>query len=1742
VPSTSITFHRVPTRRGVLLLVVLSLLTLFLLLGTTFLVLSSRARTTARAFVKLTENPVRASEAYEPMLRRAVRQVIRGGTANSALRSHDLLADRYGIDTSERFIISGPDSAVPNSQPMLVAGNQVLRLRFKRGESLPGSLAPRANRSGRVLTFISGPGSVVGTSCRIITSLEADGRVSDFAYVPRPPRLVQSDLAQLSGKAVLINGRDFQGPGFTPDEAMLPNWSLVTLGPEGQPNEDYDARDVQNWALPGKDGISFHRPRLIQKAAGALLSKVGTWAADADPQDPALPAERLFALPPRDVLPQHINIRRASLRPFAFDHSPDGVVDFAGRPLSAGPSSTASLEVLELVDPDGDGPETVVSVFGDVDTDGDGLKDSIWMDLGQPPVLLPNKSLVKPLFAIKCVDLGGRLNLNVHGSTTHLQRMPNLDSAVNSGNSPPVGLVRPGLGFSPLDVRLDPVLDPIVYSNGDLNPDPDVTEVTRLAAIQDRLRAVLDRLPAQQYRFGGDGGDGLTRSFTPLAGRYGFLREPLLPRFPGSSWQGDPVPDYWLGLLPSDRAAGLFRGGPPDLWSRLVVAIDTQGRPLFLPMSQTESLKEGESPSRLDLARPKNADPLTTGLDVPQPYSPAELAALLCRYDSNTAAALPQRLIALDLATNGRLRNTCTTESWDTPAVIGPLPRFVGAAGREVDHDLARGLRMNLNRPFGDGMDNDGDGVVDEPDEPGNFAESNDAPGNQRVLERLCRMSASDLGATLPPQYGPDVPGLRARQLFAFQLFKLLDGVRKTFSAPGKLLDLGRQPPAVPPNPNAIENRTRRVLAQWVVNVVDFMDPDAVMTSFRYGDTDDQVVWGCEAPDLIVTETLGIHDRGIADTAAHGNFVEPPNDPDDGGWDQVRRPRGSVFLELSAIRRAAAPAALPPELYTPQGELDLARCPPLDPDDPSKGFDETPVWRLGLTTIRPDDPNSMIALMARLTEQVGLPDQPPPLPTDHPILEPEQDPSSHELDRFVWFCTPPMPANSGPWVPPMSDIFHPQPNNPSATRIRPGGYLVIGPRTSTPFGDLDRPGPVADSPQGIHFNNAGDLWLTDLDGQQLPSRGQPLTRVCVVQANDPGRTYVSGLNVSEPPVDSPLTRYPSDPVGPDDPNPWPRDLEYHDPTDPSRDRKEGTRPNAAMVYIQRLADPTRPHDPRRMIVITLPNGEEVRVPNPAWNPYMTVDFQPIDLHVMNGSTEADATARWHFHTRQRGLATGASGTPVGIGVLPTFLNSRGVAITANPWVPVRPSNPIENHPPGPRHDVAANPATSHFPYQLNVPSNPDLADTWPKQTLGYTNISFGSERPDGSPSTPFPWIVWNDRPFANEYELLLVPRTSASRLLTDYRNPAADPTGGPAQQPNPPAPAAPDAWGVASRAGHLLPFTAINDTPPMPNTASAPDILSRLFAFVRVASPLAGTTTPLTDFAIVNTAIGKQNPNNPTWDHFEKQYRAPFNAIPTLREPGRVNLNTVPRDFNGQAIWNGILGMPDATARLAAAPTWLDPEPPIPPSLHQVWHQVAQAVDPAAPPFQDDPHPILRQRFDMIRIGGTDASPRTFSLLREPAPRRPAPPPPPDEPPPPPLPPSLFGPPAQAIAPAGGSDPQYRYEERNAWFAYEPLIRAASNTTPRSEVYAIWVTMGFFEVEAVDPELKKYRSLPVLRPRDSFSPYPDGYKLLREHGSDTGDVRRHRAFYLIDRSIPVGYESGVDHNVSNVIIAESLVD
>jgi len=108
------------------------------------------------------------------------------------------------------------------------------------------------------------------------------------------------------------------------------------------------------------------------------------------------------------------------------------------------------------------------------------------------------------------------------------------------------------------------------------------------------------------------------------------------------------------------------------------------------------------------------------------------------------------------------------------------------------------------------------------------------------------------------------------------------------------------------------------------------------------------------------------------------------------------------------------------------------------------------------------------------------------------------------------------------------------------------------------------------------------------------------------------------------------------------------------------------------------------------------------------------------------------------------------------------------------------------------------------------------------------------------------------------------------------------------------------------------------------------------------------------------------------------------------------------------------------------------------------------------------------------------------------------------------------------------SGQQHDNTNRNSELRYKGLQRLENLVTTHSNVYAVWITLGYFEVEP--------------SPWGVNPTHPDGYALGKEVGLDTGEVQRHRAFYVIDRSIPVAFEPGENHNVDRAIVVRRLIE
>ena len=333
----------------------------------------------------------------------------------------------------------------------------------------------------------------------------------------------------------------------------------------------------------------------------------------------------------------------------------------------------------------------------DVDNDGDGVPDSVWVDLGFP-VRTADGRLYKPLFAILCVDLDGRLNLNAHGSLAQLNSGSSNGPSLVAGSATDDNVRGQGLG--PAEISLVPVL------GGNL-----------------------------QQVFG--------TGSTAYEGRYGSRGQP------GSgTTTTDPVfANKWFNYGPASGTASYWDfsnvnnvgsyGSPPDPFGVGNVTLDTAGRPIYKwTTANSYGFGSGiaDSPYQLNLGPNANRGLTSTATNQNNLFSPSELERLLRPYDAD-APSLPPRLAALTGSTasatqilEGRLN--MTTESWDVPCLnlLSPAParaapsaasitrmsiidRLVNRGipqskwGQLLPPELFAGLKMNINRPFGNGLD-----------------------------------------------------------------------------------------------------------------------------------------------------------------------------------------------------------------------------------------------------------------------------------------------------------------------------------------------------------------------------------------------------------------------------------------------------------------------------------------------------------------------------------------------------------------------------------------------------------------------------------------------------------------------------------------------------------------------------------------------------------------------------------------------------------------------------------------------------------------------------------------------------------------------------------------------------------------------------------------------------------------------------------------------------------------------------
>jgi hypothetical protein len=283
------------SRRGVTLLFTISMIVLFLLMGTTFVVVANDYYKTANRRIRL--NTFKTDTTA--ILERAFAEVLRGpalNDASSALRGGSILEDQYGYGFSGEVVTAAPSAAVPSLVSLSLDSTNLFRTRTQDIVNIASDDTYADNiYGGHVITFTDG--AAEGYSTRIISHTFNATTSQLEIVIPRDSLGIDWSLV-VGGDSVYVNGRDFAGTGggtvdfagfldrdaatssrldevaLQPnrigeplDHPIIPTILDTYLTSDRSPNEAHDAADYHNMFLSGKDTAgniipSFHRDRL----------------------------------------------------------------------------------------------------------------------------------------------------------------------------------------------------------------------------------------------------------------------------------------------------------------------------------------------------------------------------------------------------------------------------------------------------------------------------------------------------------------------------------------------------------------------------------------------------------------------------------------------------------------------------------------------------------------------------------------------------------------------------------------------------------------------------------------------------------------------------------------------------------------------------------------------------------------------------------------------------------------------------------------------------------------------------------------------------------------------------------------------------------------------------------------------------------------------------------------------------------------------------------------------------------------------------------------------------------------------------------------------------------------------------------------------------------------------------------------------------------------------------------------
>jgi hypothetical protein len=1729
-------------RRGVLLLLVLAILALFALVAVAFVLISGQSQRSAKNMQRVDQT----LEDPQKLLSEAMMQVARGpSNPVSVLGPHSLLEDMYG----NNFVIA--HITVVSA----VAGGQLIEFTYQVSSDntmYPPSWVPidpdPQHRLGCVLTFLDPP--FMGESTRIVGRNPTSGNYQLLAAGPVTAGSIMSETR------VLINGTPFSGTGFGfnpttgkldawdpngPDPSVNPGqeWQYALLpnpaafssnnninykdpaGPGGA-NEDYDAADFQNMLLAAqivdpttgnvKTLPSLHRPALVNYWN---TTRTSDWNSNPDPAVQKFLHRKVILRPTREYHPNFTGSNTNPISPFGFD---------------------------PIIGP------------WDVDNDGDGVADSVWVDLGLPVRAAKDGKLYKPLFAILCLDMDGRLNLNAHGSLTQTDSgyytttgpsdgTTNYTADYFAGSTLPT--IARGRGFGPADINPNYVLQNLTLYQQLLTGNTTLGYEGRYGS--DQVPGVAGS--AYFSNIGVNPPD----TFSPSVLAYNdYLSANKWFEFDGL-YQNSATQQTATGM--KSLANFKVNGELPDPEGKGVLGLDPAGRPILQSIWGSNFL---DLPYEANLGR-QTARGLPSFSTAPDnPFSVDELERILRPFDRD-AAQLPARLAALTSPTglpqNSALinkRHEVTTESWDLPVYTAGLPTYIQT---QVQNDLAAdttktlsskiswlpphnvtdllkayyyyrlvtggtpaadaatqadsmvnsmsyvqltalfppemlaGLKMNINHPFPG---------------PGNGASNDPNAYGMAALWQSVGVTGSygEFWFGQIPDYPDGTPDANnapfaARQRYARYLYVLAMLLRDPGSYAQWFTEAANR-----------EELTKRRIAQWAINAACFKVNDSIMVPFEY-DTDpfayntstspytpygwrvdgvlttDEnltypgirgLVWGCKPPELILTETLAFHDRRIADTAWDENPLDTGKNTTtqdtnnkDIDYDQTRIPQGSAFFELYCPRDLHG--SIPPsDLYTYDSNtstwfLNLGKMAPA-----GSGVPAYPVWRMLISESKNKNKNNNV--LDRLN---GLNDFAGAGKPDSLSFEPElyrgQPGSNFSL---IDSSEPTVSIDRIVWFCSQA----PTTNHHDYDRIYynyagasvlldRGHYAVVGPRKTTVLGLNSDKSDTANYPLGKPSLQQISIQVPQMS---IPELSDPSPQVTDI--NGMPDTNIDQNKIKMPVLGIIVGGYPSGwntPVGISISEPLFSSASYYpQPTVAGADKYE-VKDYFNKTVKEWYGDPKMMDTTVGYFLNTPLDKNSTRPLGDSSEklPYAGTEpnYKTVFLQrLANPLAPYDPTANPYLTV---------DWMPIDL----TIFNGEDLSTNdpdaAAAAIPSKTTNFATRQRGGntPSADFNIWKPESGDPDNSSTAGSTANFDYNLAHSLGYLNKAFqpfitGSTIGyNGDPSTkPFPWLPWFGRPYVSQLELMLVPGSHPARLLWEFQ-----PCTGSTDNYTP---------GDVSQAPfpQLLNFL---------QAGTAMNQFGRILDYVGVPSWFEGT-----EIQVNPTAASA--PISAPGSH---TFFPPYNRISTYREPGRINLNTIYSQDVFNALMNGV-----------SSPKWFDISQPSDFVRNRRGYGISGDILEMDPNFPSQFGSPFRSSggvfWNPIPSASNLEINATYMRQNSALPKNP-----------------LF---------QYASSQDVDNTDRNPFFHYSDLMRLGNLATTRSNVYSVWITVGYFEVTPWSAGVDAAHS--------------DGYQLGQELGSDTGEIVRHRAFYMIDRTIPVGFQRGQDLNVEKAIILKKYIE